>query len=688
VAAPQASGILDQLDLFKTAPQSRSDTASYDTEPNEDDEYSEDEEFDEEEPIRIRKRGESDAVDFTLERGALDGEMVKVGIKEVAVRLGGRLVIQDASWVVQTGDKLALVGPNGCGKTTQLRILTGDLEADAGEVIMSSNKIKMAVMNQSFVDELDLERSLEDEVMSAIPKQRDILHDLREVEEKLEAFENDEEKPVELIERLMELQALSDQYRVHEVEPRLNGILGKAGFLKEDLDQRVGVFSGGWKVRIGLAKIFMTAPDVLLLDEPTNHLDLNSVEWLETFLQNQELPIVVVSHDREFMDRVCNKIVDTAEGMTYSYTGNYSQFIEQREEKMRIWKMKYRQQQKDEVAMMKYIKVNKGKQAMANAVMRRQKELDNKRLNKDWLDPPPRLLKRIKFNFPDPPLQRRGAVKQTTMAAMNQVLHGYGDGQDAVLFEEATMSVDWGEKIGIVGGNGVGKSTLLRVLMGLEKPKSGTVLPAEINENCYFTQHQADLLPQQLTTLEAVEEANGMGMGQKDLIEIMSKFRFKGKRLAVNVGQCSGGEKARLAIVRMMLTPSQMLILDEPTNHLDVTMKETLEYSLREFPGAAVIVSHDRYFLSQTCKSILEVKDGQIRLHKGDFRSYMESDRELRKQIEGRYSGTSAGIMPLQMSQDELKDKERGGLRKYVMKRKMQAQVAARTANNQVLLSR
>jgi ATP-binding cassette subfamily F protein 3 len=329
---------------------------------------------------------------------------------------------------------------------------------------------------------------------------------------------------------------------------------------------------------------------------------------------------------------------------------------------------------------MQYIKVNKGKQSMANAVKNRTRDLEKMKASKDWMDPPPRLLRRIKFHFPEPPAVRRGSARRALLASMNQVTHGYGDGQDEVLFEEATMSVEYGNKIGIVGGNGVGKSTLLRILMGHEKPKSGSVLKAELHENCYFTQHQADLLPQHITTLEAVEEANGLGMSQKDLTEIMSKFRFKGKRLNVKVGACSGGEKARLAIVRMMLTPSQILVLDEPTNHLDVTMKETLEYSLREFPGAAVIVSHDRYFLSQTCRSILEVKDGQVRVHKGDFRSYMESDRELRKQIESRYSGSTAGILPLQVSQEELKKQERGGLQKYRKKRMIRAEIAARNA--------
>jgi len=551
---------------------------------------------------------------------------------------------------------------------------------------MSDKKIKMAVLDQSFVDELDFENTLEDEVMSAVPKQRDILYDLNEVEAKLEAFERDEDKPMELIERLMELQALGDQYKVDQVEPRLRGVLAKCGFLDSDLDLKVGNFSGGWKVRMGLAKIFMNSPDVLLLDEPTNHLDLESVEWLETFLINQDIPVVVVSHDREFMDRVCNKIVDTAEGMTYSYKGNYTQFLEQREEKMRIWKAKFRQQCKEVSAIEKYIKVNKGKQAMSQAVARRTRELETRRKSKDWMDPPPRLLKRIKFFFPEPPVQQRGSRKSVTLAALNNTTHGYGDGIDKVLFDGATMTVDYGDKIGIVGANGAGKSTLLRLLLGKEEPISGSVLPGEIHPNCYFTQHQADLLPQDLTTLEAVEQSNGMGMAQKDLIEIMSKFRFKGKRLDVKVGACSGGEKARLAIVRMMLTPSQLLVLDEPTNHLDVTMKETLEYSLREFPGAAVIVSHDRYFLSQTCRKILEVKNGKVRIHDGDFRSYMESDRELRKKIERRYSGASAGILPVPMSGEEAKAESRGGLKKYAYKRRIAAQIAAR--NQPVILSR
>ncbi|CAK0815973.1 unnamed protein product [Prorocentrum cordatum] len=551
---------------------------------------------------------------------------------------------------------------------------------------------------------------------------------------------------MELIERLMELQALGDQYKVDQVEPRLRGVLAKCGFLDSDLDLKVGNFSGGWKVRMGLAKIFMNSPDVLLLDEPTNHLDLESVEWLETFLINQDIPVVVVSHDREFMDRVCNKIVDTAEGMTYSYKGNYTQFLEQREEKMRIWKAKFRQQCKEVSAIEKYIKVNKGKQAMSQAVARRTRELETRRKSKDWMDPPPRLLKRIKFFFPEPPVQQRGSRKSVTLAALNNTTHGYGDGIDKVLFDGATMTVDYGDKIGIVGANGAGKSTLLRLLLGKEEPisgsqssegrkpwrfrlyptayKPGTVVLREGLAD--FTQHQADLLPQDLTTLEAVEQSNGMGMAQKDfrgqqslharstsiwriavanvdaacgkqhgeeaaggladLIEIMSKFRFKGKRLDVKVGACSGGEKARLAIVRMMLTPSQLLVLDEPTNHLDVTMKETLEYSLREFPGAAVIVSHDRYFLSQTCRKILEVKNGKVRIHDGDFRSYMESDRELRKKIERRYSGASAGILPVPMSGEEAKAESRGGLKKYAYKRRIAAQIAAR--NQPVILSR
>mmetsp|Transcript_15564 Transcript_15564/g.48931 ORF Transcript_15564/g.48931 Transcript_15564/m.48931 type:complete len:809 (-) Transcript_15564:295-2721(-) len=629
-----------------------------------------DDDDDDDAPMIKRRRGEGDLVSFEMETGGIEG-MVSVGLKGVQVRLGGRLVLQDASWVVRTGDRLAMVGANGCGKTTQLRVLTGELQPDEGEIMMNRKDIRMAVLSQGFVDELDPENTLEEELLAAVPNESQVLRELAEVQRQIEEAGEDSEAAVELIERLTDLQVRAEELRAYDLDSRMSGILAKVGFLPEDLGQKVGLFSGGWKVRIGLSKIFMTAPDVLLLDEPTNHLDLESVEWLEEFLQKQNLPIVLVSHDREFMDRVCNRVVETVEGMTYTYKGNYTDYIKQRDEKMETWRRKYAVQEKKVKELQAFIKMHRGKQLMANTRNNKIAELEKMRASDKWLDPPPKYARKIKFNFPDPPQQRRGSVRVSTLAELQDVTHGYGEGSDSLLMNGARFQVRAGDKIGVVGRNGSGKSTLLRLLMGAEKPsgEGGYVMPADPEKTCYFTQHQADLLPPDMTAFEVVKEANRILMDDSELMEIMKKFRFKGDRLHVECKDLSGGEKARLAIVRMMLTPSQLLIFDEPTNHLDVPMKETLEYSLREYDGSVVVVSHDRWFLSQTCETMVAIQEGQVRRYDGDFRHYMDQNPQVKRKIESHYTRDSRGIGSVPVSKAERRKKERGGLRKNWRKR-------------------
>jgi ATPase subunit of ABC transporter with duplicated ATPase domains len=654
--ATSPTGSLGTIDMFINQDAPTRSQRGRTFEDDEEDEWDEDEELDEDDVMRKRRRGDADLIAWELQGTTTEGE-ITVGLRDVSIRLGGRQVLQDASWKVTSGDKLALVGANGCGKTTQLKILTGEYTPDEGSIFMSQPNIKMSTLSQGFVDELDLERTLREELLSAVPKEREILRDYEAVKAKLEDMDPNSPEATPLLDDLGRLSDLAEQYKVYELDQRLAWIAENVGFFEKDLEQKVGLFSGGWKVRIGLSKIFMTAPDVLLLDEPTNHLDLESVEWLESFMMAQDLPLVVVSHDREFMDRICNVVVDTIEGMTYTYPGNYSNYILQRDLKMRKWTEAYRRQCKVEQETIKYIKLNKNKQAMAQAVKRRREQLEDMRKSKDWLDPPPRYFKRIKFDFPEPPLEMRGSRnKAMCMAYMNSVTHGYGDGEDATLFDNIRLDINYGEKIGIVGRNGAGKSTLLRLLMGREEPSGGgSIMPGQVPDNCYFTQHQADLLPLGSTAFEAVDEANQLGLSQQKLVEMMEKFRFKGNRLDMKVSACSGGEKARLALVRMMLTPSKMLVLDEPTNHLDVVMKETLEYSLREFPGAVVVVSHDRFFLSQVCRKIYAVQDQTVDVYDGDFRYYMDSDHEMRKKVEARYSASVGGIGAVPMTEEEEK---------------------------------
>jgi len=626
----------------------------------------EEEEEEEEHPIIKRRRGTDDQVDFSfLEKGDVEGE-VTVGIKEVAIRLGGRTVLQDASWTVKTGERLALVGANGCGKTTQLRVMLGQLTPDNGSVVRSPANAKIAILEQSFVDDLNLEHTLKEELLSALPEQKAVMDELVEVEAKLKENPEDVEEADRLVNRFTELTTQAEEYQVNRLEDTIDAICKVAGFEPDDLDRKVGLFSGGWKVRIGVCKIFMLRPDVLLLDEPTNHLDLQAVEWIEKYLTQQDLPMVIVTHDREFMNRVCNRVVETVEGMTYSYKGNYTDFVRQKEMKMENWKKKYDLQEKRRKELEEYIKVNKSNQSLAQARKQRAKELED--INENGIDPPPAFVKRINFRFPEPPKDRRGGAQTEILAELRRVTHGYGtkDDEEFELLQDVDFMVTPGDKIGIVGGNGKGKSTMLRLLMGEESARdSGTIRPADPKMTGFFAQHQADLLPMDKTGWEVVKEANEILMADEKLKEIMKKFRFRGDRMHVKISNLSGGEKARLAIVRMMLIPSRMLIFDEPTNHLDVPMKETLEFALREYEGAVVVVSHDRWFLSQTCKKIVEVVDGKVKHYDGDFRFYMDSNADVRRKVEEHYTGIDGLIESVPASLEERRKKERKGLRKH-----------------------
>jgi len=624
--------------------------------------YYEEDDKDEEVIIK-RKRGKGDIVDFNFgEESKVQGE-IAIGIKGVSLRLGGRQILQDASWVVKTGEKVAMVGANGCGKTTQLKVLLRELQPDEGEIVESQDNIRYGLLEQGFVDGLDPERTLKEELLAAIPKQADTLRELGEVEEALQSTQDPKEQ-TRLIDRLGALQADVAAYDTYSLEKRLHHLAEKVGFVEEDLEQKVGLFSGGWKVRIGLTKIFMTAPDVLLLDEPTNHLDMESVEWLETFLkQEASLPIIVVTHDREFMNQVCEKVVETVEGITYTFNGSYSSYVTQRTAKMEKWWDGYRTQVRTVAAIEKFIKQNKNVQATAVQRKKKEMELQKMKESESWLDPPPRTFKQIKFTFPAPEIDQR-VRKMRLLASMRNVTHGY-TGIDEILFEDASLAVRPSDKIGIVGNNGAGKSTLLRLLMGDEQPSGGGAIQiVDPKQTLYFAQHQADLLPANKTALEVVKDRSEILITETKLVEIMKKFRFKGSRLDTKVEHLSGGERARLAIVCMMLVPSQMLIFDEPTNHLDVPMKETLENAIRAYNGAVVIVSHDRWFLSQTCDKVLEIKDSKVQLYDGDYRFYLDNNLDISLHAQKKYTGLDGQIKSISEAYGQDK-KPKGGLRKH-----------------------
>jgi ATPase subunit of ABC transporter with duplicated ATPase domains len=552
-------------------------------------------------------------------------------LENIGVTFRDQEVIKDVTWGVQTGDRIGLVGANGAGKTTQLRILSGELEPTTGDVVKSSKDLRVAMLRQEFVDELVLTRTLKDEFMSVFDEENQLLQDLRDAENELENMgADDADRMQEVLDRMQKLQAKADAKDVYALESRAKKVMDVMGFTTDEGDDLVSMFSGGWKMRIGLGKVLLKEPNILLLDEPTNHLDLESVEWLENFLRNQNIPMIIVSHDREFLDQVCTKIVDAEGGLCTEYDGNYSKFLSLKKTRMDSWQAAYDAQEKKIKEERKWIQKFKVKQP--EAVKQRQARLEKQMKSKEYVQKPPFFGKPFHFRFPDAPRL------SPEVAEVKGLSHSYGNGETVnKLFEDCNLFIEKNDRIAVLGPNGSGKSTLLRLLMEKEEPDSGSarivgqnVVPA------YFEQNQADALDLTKTVIETVQGAS-VDQSYNELRALLGQFLFKGDAVEKKVESLSGGEKARLSLCCMMLTPANLLILDEPTNHLDIPAKQMLEEALQHFQGSVVVISHDRYFISKTATTIVAVEDRKLVKYTGDYKLYMEKSKHVREKVEARY---------------------------------------------------
>lgn len=410
-------------------------------------------------------------------------------------------------------------------------------------------------------------------------------------------------------------------------------------------------------MRIGLGKVLLKDPNILLLDEPTNHLDLESVEWLEAFLRQQNIPMIIVSHDREFLDRVCNKIVDAEGGICTEYDGNYSRFLELKKSRMDAWNAAYNAQEKKISEERKWIQKFKLKQPQATK--QRTAQLEKLVKSDDYVKKPPFVGKPFKFRFPDAPRL------SPEVADIKGVSHSYGDGVNR-LFEDTDLFVEKGDRIAVLGPNGSGKSTLLRLLTGREEPDEGTA--AIVGQNIvmkYFEQNQADALDLSKTVIDTVQGSSN-GQSYNELRALLGQFLFKGDAVEKKVENLSGGEKARLSLCCMMLEPANLLILDEPTNHLDIPAKEMLEEALQHFEGSIIVVSHDRYFISRAATTIVAVEEKKLIKYQGDYKFYTEKSKYLKKKLEERaVKGVerigSAPVIDLEAMQIQTKKKNFGG---------------------------
>jgi len=525
-------------------------------------------------------------------------------------------VLKDVSWEVKAGDRIGLVGVNGAGKSTQMRIIAGLEEPTSGQVVRKGDP-RIAYLQQEF--DVDLLRSVRQELFQAFGEAAEVLNGMRLVENEMatEQAAEDADHLNRLIEQLGRLQSRFEALHGYELEARIDKLLPTIGFTVELAERPVGDFSGGWQMRIALGKILLQDPDLLLLDEPTNHLDVETIQWLESYLLEQTVPLVVISHDRTFLDRVCNQIVSTERGVSRTYLGNYSQHLEQKELEREATQSAYERQQKELGAQQAFIDRFRASATRSTQAKSREKLLDKV----DRIEAPLEGVEGPRFQFP--PAPRSGRL----VASLKDLSHSY---DDRLLFLGANLEIERGDRIALVGPNGAGKSTLLRFVLGLEQPEEGeggigehNVIPA------YFEQNQAEALDLNRTVIDTLFSAVP-DWTQTQVRSLLGRFGLSNDSVFKNVGQLSGGEKARLALALMLVTPCNLLVLDEPTNHLDIPAKEMLEDAVRAYEGAALVVSHDRYFISRVANRIVELRDGELVVYRGDYAYYLQKKEEER----------------------------------------------------------
>ena len=529
-------------------------------------------------------------------------------------------VLRDVTWEIKPGDRIGLVGVNGAGKSTQMRLIAGHEEPTSGSVVRQGEP-RIAFLQQEF--DVDLDRSVRQELFQAFGEAATVLNRQREVEEAMSSDKASED-PNHLDELIHELGQLQNRFEAlhgYELDARIDKLLPTIGFTPESAECLVRDYSGGWQMRIALGKILLQDPDLLLLDEPTNHLDVETIQWLEGYLQEQTAALVVISHDRTFLDRVCNQIVSTERGISRSYLGNYTAHLEQKQLEQEATQAAFDRQQKEIASQQAYIDRFRASATRSTQAKSREKQLDKVEL----VDAPIESVAGPSFRFP--PAPRSGAQ----VAVMEDLTHSYGD---QILFLGAELEVERGDRIAFVGPNGAGKSTLLRLIMGMESPDEGSARLGAHNVIArYFEQNQAEALDLGKSVIDTMFEAVP-DWTQTQVRSLLGSFCFSNDTVFKEVGKLSGGEKARLALALMLLTPCNLLVLDEPTNHLDIPAKQMLEDALCAYEGAALLVSHDRYFISRVANRIVELRDGELVLYRGDYSYYVEKKAEERAAAE------------------------------------------------------
>ena len=534
-----------------------------------------------------------------------------IGFQNLTFEFGARVIVEDATWHINPGERIGLIGYNGTGKSTLLKVLVGQYLPSKGSV-EKGRETTIGYLHQDLLS-FDTNESILEVGMGAFERVRELEKEIEELGIELESNENEEllTKYTDLLHEMDVLDGYNIQYKTEEV---LHGL----GFTTEQMGKPYKQFSGGWRMRVLLAKMILQSPDVLLLDEPTNHLDLPSIEWLEKYLIHYQGSVVIVSHDKYFLNRMVNKIVEIYQQELHIYSGNYEYYETEKELRVEMQQRAFENQQeyiRQQERFVERFRAKASKAAAAQSIMKRLDKID--RIENVEIERP-----NIRINF------QVNNQPGRVLVTLKDIHKQYGDN---LIIDKGFAEIDRGDKIALIGANGKGKSTLLRIIAGTEENFGGERVWGHNVESSFYAQHQLEALNLNNTILEEMLESRS-GKTEVELRSLLGCFLFSGDDTDKKIKVLSGGEKARVALAKVIVSKSNFLMLDEPTNHLDMHSVELLAEALNKYEGSLILVSHDRFFVSKTANKIWEIVDHEIKEFKGTYTEYVEWKERMAKQ--------------------------------------------------------